>query len=95
MGSAEHNPWLLIFVGKLLRNDALALGLLATGDDAPHVRAFEVSPPKFIRASLYEYRFAPLNDAQGRWWERTFVRAYLPPLSLEHEGLRRFLAQMN
>lgn len=86
MQSADHNPWLISLIAKLLKGDPLALGLLGSNPE------FEVSPPIHIRASLYEYRFAPL-DATEAWWVRRYVKSYLSPLSLSHEGLQKFLAQ--
>ena len=71
-------------MAKLLRNDPGALSLLA-GNPFPD------TPPRFIRATLHEYHFAPLDDPSGAWWTRRPVGPYLPPLSLEDPSLRRFL----
>jgi Lipase maturation factor len=85
MSSPDRYPWTLHLVWKLLHNHPGTLGLLA---DNP----FPASPPRYIRAELYRYKFAPFNDPSGAWWERTRLGTWLPPLSAEDPVLRRFLA---
>ena len=67
-------PWTLHLVWKLLHNDPGAVGLFA---DNP----FPDKPPRYIRAVLYRYRFAPPGNPEGRWWkrERVGARAGCPP----------------
>ena len=90
MSSWRYNPWLLNFVAKLLQNDPAALSLI---DPTP----FPGKPPVFIRARLYRYRFTTAEEKKqtGAWWARTFLREYLPPLSLNNPALRRILAAMD
>ena len=76
MSSAMMHPWIFPFVEKLLAGDAKTLGLLGRNP-------FPDAPPKFIRARLYRYRFTARDDPSGNFWQRTFVREYLPPLSLD------------
>ncbi len=38
-------------------------------------------PPKYVRAQLYDYRFAPAGS--GAWWQRRLEGAVLPALTLE------------
>ncbi len=85
MSSFQEHPWTLHFVWKLLQNDRGTLGLLA-GNPFPD------EPPRFIRAQLYRYEFAPLGDPDGAWWKRTWIGEWLPPLSAEHPGFRRAMA---
>ncbi len=85
MGSPDQYPWTLHLVWKLLHDDAGALGLMA-GDPFPE------GPPRFIRAQLYYYAFAPADDPSGAWWRRTPAGDWLPPLSADDPRLRRFLA---
>ncbi len=61
-----------------------ALGLLANDP-------FPDAPPRFIRALLYRYHFAPPGTPGGAWWTRTLVGTWLPPLSLDDPRLRRFV----
>jgi Lipase maturation factor len=85
MSSPDQYPWTLHLVWKLLHNDARTLSLLANNP-------FPAAPPSYIRAQLYRYRFAPPGDPSGAWWKRQQVRGWLPALSAQDQGLRRFLA---
>jgi hypothetical protein len=85
MSTPEHYPWTLHLVWKLLHNDPGTLSLLATNP-------FPDDPPRWVRARLYRYAFAPPDDPEGRWWQRTLVGTWLPPLSADDVRLRRFLA---
>jgi hypothetical protein len=82
MTDPEGAPWTLHFVWKLLHGDKGTLSLLAADP-------FPDAPPRFVRATLYRYRFAPLG--QKAWWERERLREWLPPLSVDDPRLRRFL----
>ena len=66
------------FAERLLQNERSVLQLLANNP-------FPTEPPQFIRASLYQYRFASSEERKGtgRWWERSLQSAYLPILSLK------------
>jgi hypothetical protein len=83
MTDPDRAPWTLHLVWKLLHGDKGTLSLLANDP-------FANSPPRFIRATLYRYRFAPLG--RKAWWERQRVREWLPPLSVDDPRLRRFLS---
>jgi hypothetical protein len=41
-------------------------------------------PPRHVRARLFRYRFTTRRELRetGAWWERTYVREYLPPTRL-------------
>jgi len=71
----EH-PWLIVFIQKLLQNDAATLKLIS-GNPLPE-------GPKIIRARLYHYRFATAKERREtrQWWIRTLAGEYLPPVSL-------------
>jgi Lipase maturation factor len=84
MGTPEQYPWTIHFVWKLLHGDPGTLLLL---DGNP----FPARPPRFVRARLYRYGFAPLGDAKGRTWIREPAGEWLPPLSEDDPRLRRFL----
>jgi len=85
MSTAERYPWTLHLVWKLLH-----------GDPRRARSARERSVPRrtarWIRARLYRYRFAPPGDPSGAWWTRTLVGDWLPPLSVDNDRLRAFLA---
>ena len=82
MSSPEHYPWTLRLVWKLLHNDAGSLSLLAADP-------FPDAPPRYVRARLYIYRFAP--PGSGRWWDRELLGDWIPPLSADDARLLSFL----
>jgi hypothetical protein len=82
MENVDEEPWFVHLVWKLLHNDPGALSLLA-GNPFPD------APPRFIRAELYQYQFAPRGS--GAWWTRTYKEEWLPPLSVSDPRLREFL----
>jgi len=84
MSRPEAYPWSLHLAWKLLQADPGVLGLLASDP-------FHGTPPRFIRATLYRYRFAPRDDPGGAWWTRERIGSWLPPLSATDARLRRFL----
>jgi len=82
MASPKDYPWTLRFVLKLLHNDPGSLSLLA-GNPFPE------TPPRYVRARLYVYRFAP--PGSGRFWNRDLVGDWIPPLSADDARLLDFL----
>jgi predicted DCC family thiol-disulfide oxidoreductase YuxK len=73
-----RNPWFGDLLYELLQGSPPVLALLA---DNP----FPEAPPKWIRATLYQYRFTTAEEraATGDCWVRKWVRPFVPPLSLE------------
>jgi len=73
----RSEPWFLSFCQRLLEGSPPVLALLATN---PFPRA----PPRFLRATLYQYRFtdAATRRATGTWWRRERVGLYCPVLVL-------------
>jgi hypothetical protein len=76
-GSAAQNPWLERLLLGLLKGSQSVVNLLASNPFPDH-------PPKYVRALLYDYRFADAaTRAQtGQWWARRPTGLYLPPVSL-------------
>jgi hypothetical protein len=72
-------PWLTPFLERLLRNDKSTLRLLRHNP-------FPESPPRYVRAQLYQYRFTtPAELRRDRaWWHRTLVGEYAAPMSLRN-----------
>jgi hypothetical protein len=70
-------PWLRQFVLRLLQNDAATLRLLRHNP-------FPGSPPRYVRAQLYRYRFTTAAELRHdhAWWHRTLEGNYLRPTSL-------------
>ncbi len=84
MSSPNEYPWTLHLVWKLLHNDPAAVGLFA-GNPFPH------TPPRYVRAVLYRYRFARPGNVLGHWWNRERVDVWLPAMSANDPILKDFL----
>ncbi len=69
--------WFVNFAARVLQGSPQVLALL---DKNP----FPNAPPKFIRARLFEYKFADVDAPMktGTWWIRADRGIYLPPMSL-------------
>ena len=79
----EDNPWLVHLVWQLLEGDPTPESLFARDP-------FRGSPPTYIRAGIWQYRFSADHEG-GRWWDRERVGEFLPPVSLQHQGLREYV----
>jgi predicted DCC family thiol-disulfide oxidoreductase YuxK len=79
----QREPWFLYFCQRLLEGSRPVLALLDTN---PFPRA----PPRFIRASFYEYHFtdAATRRKTGAWWQRRYLGLYCPILTLVDGKLR-------
>ncbi|OBG35275.1 hypothetical protein A5672_21560 [Mycobacterium alsense] len=70
-------PWLRPFMQRLLRNDPATLRLLRHNP-------FPDSPPRYVRAQLYQYRFTTAAELRRdrAWWHRTLIGGYVFPMTL-------------
>ena len=70
-------PWMTPFLLRLLRSDAATLRLLRHNP-------FPASPPRYVRAQLYQYRFTTLHELRRdrAWWHRTLIGQYVSPIAL-------------
>ena len=84
MPGAGTEPFLVHLVAKLLEGDPGARGLLARDP-------FGETPPRFVRARYYRYRFTKPGDASGAWWSRELAGEYLPALSRDDPRLDEYL----
>jgi hypothetical protein len=84
MATSEDYVWTYHLVWKLLHNDHMATELFASNP-------FKHAPPKFVRAVLYRYRFAPPGNAQHVYWYRERIGLWLPVLSVNNKQLIDFL----
>ncbi len=73
--------WFTALLTKLLEGDRDVLKLLR-GNPFPD------TPPRFVRAVLYRYRFTtwPERRATGAWWQRTLVGEFAAAVSLRSAG---------
>jgi hypothetical protein len=86
LSAAYGEGWFTAFLARLLEGDAATLRLLGRNP-------FPDSPPLYIRARMFEYRFTTRAErrASGAWWSRSLVGAYVSPVRLrdrthEREG---------
>jgi hypothetical protein len=73
LGNCRGNPWFADFARRLLEGSPAVVTLL---DD----HAFFEPPPRYLRSTLFDYRFAPPGSAD--WWQRSRLRAYCPIFTL-------------
>src|SRR5947207_6016380 len=78
LGTPEQNPWFVQTVISLLRGKP---EVAALSERNP----FPQSPPRYVRATLYRYRFTTVQEHRqtGAWWKRQELGEYLPSISLE------------
>jgi len=80
LDDVRREPWFINFLTRLLQGSKPELGLLRTNP-------FPSSPPRYIRARLFEYDFTNLAEKEetGSWWKREEKGLYCPVLSLRKE----------
>jgi len=78
LGSCAGNPWFVRFEKRLLEGTPEVLKLL---EHDP----FSAAPPRYIRSTRYQYRFADWKEWRTRdlFWERERVGLYCPTLALQ------------
>ena len=78
LGSYRQNPWFVQTVVSLLNGKPNVVALF---DKNP----FPDAPPRFVRATLYRYRFTNTEEHRqtGAWWKRQELGEYLPTISLD------------
>ena len=78
LGSYRQNPWFVQTVIALLHGKQQVAALFEKNP-------FLESPPRYIRATLYRYRFTSAEEHRqtGAWWKRQALGEYLPSVSLE------------
>jgi hypothetical protein len=79
MGSFDQNSWFPAFVERLLEGSPDVIHLLASNP-------FPAAPPRYIRATLYQYHFTRFGDPGRAWWKREYDREYCPVVSLRPEA---------
>jgi Lipase maturation factor len=78
LGSPRQNPWLINLVFRLFQNKPAVIELLKKDP-------FPDSPPRYIRAEFYRYRFTTRDERRktGAWWKRELLGEYLPEISID------------
>jgi lipase maturation factor 1 len=79
LGNADENRWFYNFAARLMQGSPPVLALLERNP-------FPASPPRYIRAVVYDYQFTDLAERRrsGAWWRREQKGVYLPAISLRH-----------
>jgi hypothetical protein len=77
LSNYQRNPWFVEFCVRLLNGSPEVLGLMERNP-------FPKTPPRFVRAVLYEYHFTDFATRRrtGAWWRRVAKGEYLPAISL-------------
>ena len=77
LGSYQQNRWVVNLIIRLLEGSPDALALLEKNP-------FPNAPPRYIRASAYEYHFTDFagRRATGDWWRRDQRGLYFPVATL-------------
>jgi hypothetical protein len=78
LGSYHTSRWFLPFCRRLLEGSPPVLDLL-------EYDPFPAAPPRYLRATLYDYRFTDRAErrASGAWWTRTTIGPYIPTIALD------------
>ncbi|MGW7041823.1 lipase maturation factor family protein [Streptomyces avermitilis] len=78
LSPAYAGSWFGGLVERLLENDRDTLRLLRRSPFPPD------APPRFVRARLYRYEYTTWRELRetGAYWQRTYVREYLPATRL-------------
>ena len=76
-GNYQNTYWFPNFMVALLQDNPEVLQLLAENP-------FPDTPPRYVRATLYEYRFTDIETkrSKGTWWSRERKGIYCPAISL-------------
>ena len=87
LGNWRQHPWIINLATRLLRGSPEVLALL-------HKNPFPGHPPRFVRATLHDYRFTDfaVRRQTGAWWQRKAAGEYLPPISLRNEDIQASLS---
>ena len=78
LAPADSSSWFNRFVYCLLNGSPDVLKLMRSNP-------FPISPPKMIRASLYDYHFSDFQSliSKGEWWQRNKIGEFYPATTIE------------
>lgn len=91
LGTYHQNPWLMSLAYRLLSGQPEVLALMNTVESP-----FRDRPPKYIKASLYNYHYTPWSQTSNThaWWTREKMEEYFPIFSQDHPPLIEYLTKM-
>ncbi|MGA2983417.1 MAG: lipase maturation factor family protein [Terriglobia bacterium] len=78
LGDYRSSPWFGNLMLRLLEGAPPVLALFQRNP-------FPQSPPKYIRALVYDYQFTTWSERQveGEWWHRRLLRGFFPAVTLK------------
>jgi hypothetical protein len=81
LGSWRQSQIVPLIEERLLANDADVLALFSSNP-------FSQSPPRFVRAVLWQYWFTSIDQKRrtGNWWRRQYLGLYAPELTSTPDG---------
>lgn len=81
LGTPDRNLWFSRLLQRLLENSPEVIVLLGANP-------FPDKPPHYVRALLYEYRYASSEqkERKGVWWERRLAGLYYPAVELRQNS---------
>jgi hypothetical protein len=71
---ANPSQWFTHLLQRVLEGEPSVLALLASNP-------FPTTPPRYVRAVVWEYHFSDPGDPSGAWWRREWRGIYAPSLS--------------
>lgn len=77
-GDVRRAPWVQSFMVRLLQGAPEVLALLER-NPFPH------TPPKYVRAQLYQYHFTRFGEGEA-WWKRELIGEFCPAFGLRPPG---------
>ncbi len=85
LGTQYENPWVGNLVYRLLTNEKSVTGLLRTTPIFRRAGDPVSGGPKYVRVSLYDYRFTTFEERRrtGAVWERTRLQTWFGAVSLK------------
>jgi predicted DCC family thiol-disulfide oxidoreductase YuxK len=80
LGNYDDNRWFSNCCLRLLQGSRDVTGLFKHNP-------FPVTPPRYIRALVYDYHFTTPQErrATGNWWTRKLIGEYMPEISLREK----------
>jgi hypothetical protein len=84
----RNNHWFLNFSEKIMKGNADVIGLLKNNP-------FSDTPPQFLKATVYNYKFADFKTLFSKngsqWWTREKEGLYMPVVSRAKNGKLFFM----
>ena len=81
LGDWQQNDIVPLAEQRLLENDADVIAMFQSNP-------FAQSPPRFVRAVLWQYWFTSMDEKRrtGNWWRREFLGLYAPEITINASG---------